>query len=288
MAFNAIFCYACRQFSTKKGSDLAFTEKGFRSWASALTKKRGLDRHDSSPEHKFSMVKWAEILKAPATVHQVLSDGVLEKRRFYVTHIIKAFMFLIRHKLPFRGSWNGETQVEDGFFNDFFLYQLENNPQLKACHDIIPKSITYASPTIQNEIISILTDIVRRKIVADINDADVNLFTLLEDGTKTKNGEECISIAIRYVKEGKPRESILSMETSQQFDANTFANLTLERLQSYGLDASRMLSQCYDGAATMSGIRGGVQAIIQEKLGKQIPYIHCFNHKLHLVVVKAL
>lgn len=38
----------------------------------------------------------------------------------------------------------------------------------------------------------------------------------------------------------------------------------------------------------MSGTRGGVQRWIPDLIGKEIPYVHCVNHKLHLVVVDLL
>lgn len=38
----------------------------------------------------------------------------------------------------------------------------------------------------------------------------------------------------------------------------------------------------------MSGIRGGFQALLQKKVGKDIPYIHCYSHQLHLAVVHAV
>ena len=38
----------------------------------------------------------------------------------------------------------------------------------------------------------------------------------------------------------------------------------------------------------MSGCRGRVQAIIQQKLGRVIRYLHCFNHRLHLVIVDCI
>ena len=38
----------------------------------------------------------------------------------------------------------------------------------------------------------------------------------------------------------------------------------------------------------MSGKYGGVQKKIQETLNKRIPYVHCFNHQLHMVVVHTL
>jgi len=38
----------------------------------------------------------------------------------------------------------------------------------------------------------------------------------------------------------------------------------------------------------MTGKNVGIQKKVQNSLGKQIPYVHCFNHHLHLVVVHAI
>lgn len=37
----------------------------------------------------------------------------------------------------------------------------------------------------------------------------------------------------------------------------------------------------------MRGGLGGVQAVIARALQREIPYVHCFNHQLHLVVKKV-
>jgi len=55
-----------------------------------------------------------------------------------------------------------------------------------------------------------------------------------------------------------------------------------------GLEPSHILAQCYDGASVMSGKKGGVQSLVSKALHKYVPYVHCFNHQLHLVVVHAV
>ena len=45
---------------------------------------------------------------------------------------------------------------------------------------------------------------------------------------------------------------------------------------------------CLEDTTYMSGRYGGVQKKIQETSNKRIPYVHCFNHQLHLVVVHTL
>lgn len=72
----------------------------------------------------------------------------------------------------------------------------------------VPKNACYTSPEIQNEVIEIMAEIVRENISAEIRNADVKYFAMLEDGTRDKNQRENLSIGIRYVKDGTIKESL--------------------------------------------------------------------------------
>lgn len=80
----------------------------------------------------------------------------------------------------------------------------------------------------------------------------------------------------------------MSILTTDKCDALSLTNMVLEELSGVGLDTNKILSQCYDGASVMSGREGGMQKHIQNKLNREVPYIHCFNHQLHLVIVHAV
>ena len=45
-----------------------------------------------------------------------------------------------------------------------------------------------------------------------------------------------------------------------------------------------LLSQLYDGDSVMSGKKGSCK-YISDTFERDIPYVHCFNHQLHLIVV---
>lgn len=126
----------------------------------------------------------------------------------------------------------------------------------------------------------------RRSIANEINGAPY--FTVIVDGFRDKNGAEILSIACRYVSGNTVKESLLDFTCIDNLDAKTIAGAVLDTIHRFGLDENKLLSQCYDGAAVMSGKKGGVQKIIEEKLGRKIPFIHCFNHRLHLVVIDAI
>ena len=49
-----------------------------------------------------------------------------------------------------------------------------------------------------------------------------------------------------------------------------------------------MVSQAYDGASVMSGARGGLQALVCSFYGRSVIYIHCFCHRIHLVVISVM
>lgn len=132
-----------------------------------------------------------------------------------------------------------------------------------------------------------MAESVRESVVSDVKNADIPWFTLMEDGTRQKQPGKH-SYRYKYFKGEKARESLLNVITTQQLDAKTFTEKTIETLQANGIDLSRLLSQCYDRANVMSGKKGGVSGLLEQYLNRKIPYIHCFNHRLHLVVVKAV
>lgn len=150
------------------------------------------------------------------------------------------------------------------------------------CH---PISHIVKSPIIQIEIIEILATLLRNVIVDEVNNSDADAFTILFEETKDKSGVEIISIAARFVANGIPKEVLLFFETTKGLDALSFMSLLLQSLKNYGLDAEKILSQCYDGAIVMSGHKSGVIVRLQAELQKVIPYVHCFNHRLHLIIV---
>jgi len=145
------------------------------------------------------------------------------------------------------------------------------------------KNAKYTSPDIQNEVMNIMARMIQEVIVKECTESDIGRFCIKCDETRDATNIEDMSVVLRYVKDGVPVERLLSVVDMKAVDANS-----IEELKSHSVDPARILSQCYDGASVMSGSKGGVQKLLQEKLGKAIPYVHCLNHQLHLVVVHAM
>lgn len=124
---------------------------------------------------------------------------------------------------------------------------------------------------------------VTEAIVEEVGDS---YYTLKVDGTHNPTGCENISIVIRFVNEScEVTERLLTIATTDKGDAQTLTDTILVELNGAGLDTSKILSQVFNRAALISGKHGGIQKLLQQKLGHNIPYVHCLNHQLHLAVV---
>lgn len=93
---DAVYCYACRQYSPSNEKDNAFKLIGFSHWKSALDSKKGIKKHQSSTMHTNSMAKWSEAIirqKSNSSVIELASGNVLQCRRNYVKKIIEVLYF---------------------------------------------------------------------------------------------------------------------------------------------------------------------------------------------------
>lgn len=285
---DAAFCYACRQFGLGNTSDV-FVTTGYSNWQAALSTGKGFKKHESSLYHGKSFLSWKEKLSRSSKniqVSNLLNETVLQKRRYYFKKIISTILFLVKSEMPLRGNWEYEENTELGLFQSLFKYNLEADEHLRHCQESMPSNATYTSPRIQNEIIQILADLLREKIVSKINES--TFCTLMADGTKDKNGREIISIAFRYLHNGKSAESVICFAKADDITARGITSLIIKQITDSNIIVDKIICQCYDGAFVMSGEHGGVQTLLQEFFNRKIPYIHCFNHRLHLVIIAVV
>ncbi len=194
------------------------------------------------------------------------------------------------NQLPLCGDNAGFASVLDdngsmGLFLSLFEYSMRKDPELTRITKTIPQNARYTSPQIQNEIIEMMSKLVTEEIVRQVGDS---WYSIKVDGTRDPIGQENIYIVVRFVDENYAAcERLLVMATSEKGDAEALTSVIIDELTSAGLSTNKILSQVY-GTSLMSGRHGGVQKLLKNKLDRNIPYIHCFNHQLHLVVVHAM
>ena len=111
-------------------------------------------------------------------------------------------------------------------------------------------------------------------------------FSVLADEVSCHNVEH-LPICLLYVDgECNIREEFVAFVKLDRVRATDIANAIIECVENLGLSLSDLRWQGYDGAATMSGCRAGVQAKIRKKQLKAL-YTHCAGHSLYLAILNS-
>jgi hypothetical protein len=298
---DAVFCFPCHKMTSflitrQAKADNAFTVRGYRNW------KKGVGCHESSYAHHTAVMLWNEAKERQdkgKEISTMLNDEQLQRNRYYVQSVMDVVFFLASNELSFRGDKDSVNlsalcqQVDSstkeepcGLFIKLFQYTVTKDEKLRSILRTIPENASYTSPQFQNEVIGLLANLVRECVVNDLAD---KWYTVLCDETRDASGIENMAIAIRFVDDNSDiREHLLCIGQVSRFDAVSLTDAMLGYMQQYNVRADRILAQCYDGANVMAGHSGGVQAIVQQRLHRTVPYVHCFNHQLHLVVSRAI
>ncbi|CAF1991735.1 unnamed protein product [Rotaria magnacalcarata] len=79
-------------------------------------------------------------------------------------------------------------------------------------------------------------------------------------------------------------EYLLGLVKLNEFDAESLSIEIIKYLSFFNIDINNCIAMCFDGASVMSGRHGGVQAILRRNYMTRAIYIHCFAHKLNLVI----
>ena len=172
-------------------------------------------------------------------------------------------------------------------FQNFFEYSSKKNAKLKEIVSAIAENAKYTSPKIQNEIIELMSTIVIEKIINNIKIAPD--YSLLADSTRDPQNHELLALGARFINlKALVEERIFSIAKLNSANAKTISNSIIEKLLEFDINTEKLIAQGYDGAAVMSGIINGVQQNIYDKLGREIFYVHCYNHQLYLVVLNVI
>ena len=129
----------------------------------------------------------------------------------------------------------------------------------------------HVSDDIQNEEISVLADLVHLQIANKL----IKLFTIMVDGTTDKCCQEMQSFVVRCYsqKEESIVEKALAIVPSGR-STNEIFEFVKNSIEKYRLTFDGLVSQAYDGVSVMSGIRGGLQAILSTYCQRVIIYIY--------------
>ena len=290
---DGIFCGPCAillPVDKRKDKGL-LVNKPFSNW---IKLSSALIDHSKLKYHR-DCLQLADTIRSsienPASRVDVMTNKTLQikikENEHILKQIVRAIIFLSMQAIAFRGK----SEVIDSSKNPGnFLAQLkvlaESDEVLyNHLHNPKAKNATHLSPQTQNELINIIGyDVILSKIVSDIKEA--KYFSVLADEVSCHNVEH-LPICIRFVDVNNDiREEFISFIKLERVRAADIASAIVQSLEGIGLSLDNLRGQGYDGASTMSGVKAGVQAKIQEKQPKAL-YTHCAGHSLNLAILNS-
>lgn len=282
-------CLNCVLFkpTVKRGFQGAFITKVFSKYKDFHECAKN---HAKSEWHKESVMKSKQFFdiiseKKVSVDIQInkASKELIENNRKKLYPIISSIIYCGTHDLALRGKNSNE-----GNFSDLLQFRIEAGDKflenhLKTCSG----KQKYTSHRIQNVIIEICGNLIRKEIIQKINSNTTCGFSLLADESCDISGIEQLSIGVRYLDKSlipsKITEEFLGFVPLKELNAQYIALSILEFCKTSGLDMEKLVGIGFDGCATMSGKENGVQKFIRNEYPKAL-YFHCASHRLNLVV----
>ena len=288
---DAAFCFSCRHFIPAASgfrSEPAFTVSGFQNWRKA---QECFKAHNISASHKYSMQAWSEFKQRKqdgSKITKMLGEGhskLVQENREYMKAVVESLRYTACQGIAQRGHREHDQAENKGNFLELLnvIAMFDKTVANKISKN--PSNAKYTHHEIQNEIFNIMADMVRKQISDEIKEA--GHFAIMVDESKDISKKEQISVVVRYLHNETVLEEFLHFTPADGLDADSLLTSIKMTLSQCNIDVNSCIGQCYDGAAVMAGCNNGVQ----EKFRKEVPqalYVHCYAHRLNLVLVDCV
>lgn len=292
-SLDGCLCKHCLFFAKAESPVGKFVTTPETNWTKALTE---IKEHATKDYHRNASVKAENFVcnmtkpntsirgKVDADLQQNINDN-----RKVLGSVVKTVMLCGRQGLALRGHRDDGVLNPDNTsnFNALIEFRIESGDEILRKHlQSCSPTATYISKTTQNNLIQIIADQIRAKLVDKIKSA-VHFSLLADEATDSSNWEQ-LCIVLRYIDSQTfvIREDFLGFVQCEDTTGQTLADKLTTSLQSWGLDLANIRGQGYDGAGNMAGKYKGVQARILQNNPKAL-YFHCAAHCLNLAIVKS-
>ena len=172
-----------------------------------------LRKHEKKQHHKDAVLRFDDFLKVMthqqpdvrSLLNQAMADRIASNRQ-KLSSIFKTIVLCGRQNIVIRGHRDNATDIEKN------LADVENHSNFRALLDFrveagdtlldqhlttAARNATYTSSVIQNQVIDILADQVRQKIIRKVHQA--KWFSVIADEVTDISNKEQLSLVVRYV-----------------------------------------------------------------------------------------
>ncbi|XP_026440703.1 uncharacterized protein LOC113339683 [Papaver somniferum] len=165
---------------------------------------------------------------------------------------IECLMWLALQQCAFRGHDESKSSRNRGNFIELLKFSVILNENVNSVVlENAPGNSKYTSPSVQKEILSIISNRVRSKIREEIGNAK---YCILVDESRNDSKKEQMVIVLRCVDMyGCVQEMFFDIQRVDDTRALTLKKGITKILNYYGLENENMRGQGYDGASNMRG-----------------------------------
>ncbi|XP_076030426.1 zinc finger MYM-type protein 1-like [Oratosquilla oratoria] len=284
------YCWPCLLFQPK--ANQSWTDGGYINYKNILSDCK---YHSKSVSHlssykglkTFGQYDIVTVVSESAKLEKQLHNKAVEENRQYLKHLTNAVLYLCKQELPLRGHDEGSDSLMEEITVNYCSALLKST----ACLLLDStkegtKQFSGVLSTIQNDLIQAIGNVISDEIRSEVDKAP--FMSVQADETTDCAMHAQLSIIIRYVYEDKICERFLGFyEISDDKSATRLADVIATALNSFNDATDKLVSQTYDGAAVMAGTLNGVQSKLRDKGFKHAHFIHCYAHKLNLVLSKS-
>ncbi|KAL8461684.1 hypothetical protein ACS0TY_032971 [Phlomoides rotata] len=267
ISLDNFFCFCCKLFKKKATSEFSLlANEGYNDWHNLSRCLRG---HEASKEHMECMTDWLDLerrLTKNKTIDASIQVRVNKEREHWkqvLQRIIVIVQRLAKNNLAFRGSIEKLHVENNGIFLQMIEMIAEFDPIMKEHVRRIQDRetyVTYLGSRIQNELIHMLADEVRKKIIAKVKHA--KYFSVILDCTPDVSHKEQMSLILRCLDDSQSSIRIEEywvhfLEVDDTSGLGLFTQLQ-NTLITLGLDIDDIRGQGYDNVSNMKGRHKGV------------------------------
>lgn len=208
-----------------------------------------------------------------------------EQERVENRHVVETIFDVVRHLARQNSAFRGHDESDNSKNKGNFLEELEflskYHAPLRKWMDTHPHNVTYFSHVSQNEMISILSNLISEIICNEIRAAK---YFSIECDEVTSHKKAFMSVILRYVADFKITERCIRLVRVSSLKGKSLAEVITDILKDLNLPLKDLIGKGFDGAANMSGKDEGVQQHLTEAGAEFSIYFHCFAHRLNLVL----
>ena len=222
----------------------------FNAWKKA---KEKMQEHAKSNWHKEACLLASEherSLRQGTVVAMVQSVSQKERaeNRNVMKKLLRCTYFLAKNRIAHTTNFSKLVQL---------VISCGANDLQRFLHDKVCNNAKYTSTTAVTDFIHAIAQWVERGLLQSLKQSPY--YTLMGDECTDVSSMEELSLCFRWLKDGKPVEHFLEVLHVTRTDAETITSAITTYLQEKQIGIRNMRGMGFDGAATFSGNRTGVQ-----------------------------